>query len=514
MINIVVFGKPKAFESYEFEFEERFITKNENTHIEPYIKPIRQNEVVLHYYTKDDYACYEYYVHANGFDSDRIGGVFGISIKSDKDINLYDAQKHVLIPFRKDLANSFLYNDNSFNTQSIINQISKTQWIDSEQQIIGNVISNSEFIKPTKGLLLLVVPNFEEIANIEPKIKEYDDVFIADNQDIFKDSNNALYLKRANNQVFIVEDGNFVLFTNKKDKNADDSGKKGFERVVTKGNGGKEDGDNDRGFNRGGYSGGDYNGGNYTPPPEKTFWEKHKTVFLSILVTLVVVGVLFLILGGGFKGCSNSETDKNKSGSSKVEPTNPQPEESYVANSVILKPQAKPIKVSWDVEPTPIKMVDGQNKTTTLKSEISLNISGAGKDYVYIDGTVLKVTSRPDKDTKVTVIAYLNMTELGRQEYTIAKKEVVTSLPIQQTPSKNGNKIPKDFRGSPRTIDQFITDLENTLNNDKSKADWVQGECQKIINGEYGTEYKNNSKAVVLRDKAKSSKGGNASSAF
>ena len=516
MKNIVVFGKPRTFESYEFEFGERLVTKNENTHIEPYIKPICPKEAVVHYYVKENYICYEYYARANGFDSDRIGGVFGVGIKSDKDIKLFNAQKNVLLPFCEDLSNSFLYNNNSFNTQSIINQVSKTQWSEEEQEKIDDSIDNVPITKATKGLLLLVVSNFAEIANIESKIKEYSDVYIADNPDIFKDSNNGLYLKKSNNLIFTVEDGNFVPYKKAK---KEESGRKGFVKEGYKGNEGDGSSEERKGFVRGGvYKGNDNSsGGDYDPPPPlpptETWWQRHSKTVYAIVVTLIVVGIIFLILNGGFKSCSSTNSgnvsgDGRDTGSSGGAVEQIQNQENFVANSVQLASYDKPIEKELQLNPKPIR-TDG-NSTSTVSSEILLELSEKNANYAIIKDNILIVKNRPNTDVKVTVIAKLksNGVELGRKEYIIAKKvEEKKETPKVETPKVEtltpASKIPKNFKGQERTIDQFITDLENTLKNEADKATWVQNECQKIINGDYGIEYKNNDKAIVLRDKAK-----------
>lgn len=47
-------------------------------------------------------------------------------------------------------------------------------------------------------------------------------------------------------------------------------------------------------------------------------------------------------------------------------------------------------------------------------------------------------------------------------------------------------------------------DYLNYLRKDLDKSpEWVRDECQKIINGDYGDEYKNDAQAILLRDEAK-----------
>ncbi|GHT29883.1 hypothetical protein AGMMS49574_07920 [Bacteroidia bacterium] len=440
MKNIVVFGKPRTFESYEFEFEEQLAIKNENTHIEPYIKPIHQKETVFHYYVKEDYACYEYYTRANGFDSERIGGVFGVGIKSDKDIKLFDAQNNVLLPFCKDLSDSFLYNGNSFNTQSIINQISRTQWSDDELRTIGNVIGNMPFAGATKGLLLLVVSDFSAIEQIESKIKEYSDVYIADNPDIFKDSNNSLYLRKSNNLIFTVEDGLFVPYKKVK---KEESSKKGFVKEEYKGNNEEER----RGFVKEDIDNSSNSDAltpplpnptppNPTPPNPTSWWQRNSKTIYATIGTLIVVGIIAIIFNDGFKesadgGSSNVSSSGKDTDSGIVK--RPEPE-TFVANSVQLANYDKPINDFLELNPVPLYN-SSNNQTSTVSNDISLELSGVGISYAKIVGSTLKVMSNPNSDTKVTVIAKLNHTELARKEYIIAKK-IITGNTNSQTVSQ------------------------------------------------------------------------------
>ena len=450
MKNIVVFGKPKAFESYEFEFEERLTTKKENTHIEPYIRPIDLKKAVLHYYVKENYVCYEYYARANGFTSDRIGGVFGVCIKSDKDIKLFDAQESVLLPFYKDLSDSFLYNNNSFNTQSIINQVSKTEWSPEEQEAIDNVVDNVPFIKATKELLLLVVPDFRKVENIESQIKEYSDVYIADNPDIFKNSDHKLYLKKCNYLIFTVEDDNLVPYKKaKKDENGSDG--TGF-RKPPGGNDNDEGGEDRKGFEKGPYRGNGNSGGGESPLPPgtdtdtkpDTWWTRTLIMVLSIFGTLVVLVVIVLILNSLFSSSSggtsvNVPVGDSGTGSGTVE--QPTEQKNFSANAVKLANYDDPIKESLYLNPIP--MYDGdENKTTTVPNEISLDLSEEGKKYAKIENNNLNVTNKPNQDTKVTVIAKLKQSgeELARKEYTIAKK-VEVNTGSSSTEGEKGSQI-------------------------------------------------------------------------
>lgn len=211
MKDIVVFGKPRAFESYSFEFGDNLAANEENAHIEPLLKPKKQHNAILHYFVKDGFACFEYYTHAKGFESDRDGSTFGIEIKTDKDLNLSDILTKVFEPFWEELASVLLDDDDKFVFPSIIDILKRTIWSNEELQLISSTIYNAPIQNTNKNLLLLVVPDFSKISTIEPKIKEYADVYIADNEDVFKDSINRLLLEKSNNQIFKIEEENIAL---------------------------------------------------------------------------------------------------------------------------------------------------------------------------------------------------------------------------------------------------------------------------------------------------------------
>jgi hypothetical protein len=510
MTNIVVYGKPRRFESYEYSFGSNVATTPEDTHREPVLKPKRYDDAVLHYFVKDDYAGLEYYTRAKGFDGDRDGLVFGLALKSDQDFNLTDTVENVLMPFWEDLAGALLDNNNKFCTDNILNTLRSTQWSADEIHTIQSTAKHTPIKQPNKELLLLVAPDVAEISKFEVQIKDFSDVYIADNSEIFKDPINNIVLQAANNQIFIITNDTITQLIETK-QGGDGVKKKRATMWGSKKNGeGSHNGHSTSGNDDGvGFGNGHGN-------RNKTGYNLVKKA-LIVIVFIVPIICVILFFSGSFKSCSNPEFDGNGSGSGGETPSSEaveqskEAQETFVANSVQLQPLNAAIKHSWNLKPTPLYNGSAE-QCLTQASEISLELLGAGTEFVTIEGTTLKVgTEKPTTDTKVTVIAKLNSTELGRQEYTIAKRATTPSNTT--TPPTVESKIPKDVEGKPRTIDQFITDLESTLRKNASKATWVQNECQKIINGEYGKEYKNNSKAVNLRDEAKR-KATAASSAF
>ena len=210
MIEVVVFGKPKSFESYAFDFGDSQVRETENSHHEPIVKPIDYNDIVFHYYQKDDIAGWEVYRRCKGYDAERPGIIFGVGIKSDKDFGLIDTMGNLLKPLWEDFAQAFLDKNYKFQFESIVNALKTTKWSPEEEEKVRNNVSK-ESIKTAnqeRPLLLLTIENPNEIKTIEDIIKEYNDVYIASNTDIFKNLiNKDVLAKQANNEIYTVKDG-------------------------------------------------------------------------------------------------------------------------------------------------------------------------------------------------------------------------------------------------------------------------------------------------------------------
>ncbi len=206
MKKIIVFGKPRSFESYEFEFDDNSATNNKaNSHIEPLLKPT-QNQAVLHYFVKDGCVCLEFYNYAKAFDTDRQGCIFGVGIKTDKDLNLSYTINKVLIPFWKVFAGAFLNENDNFSDSTIIDALQVTKFGEEERHLIGNTTNNMLYVKPEKNKVLLLVADLDEIKVVESQIKKYSDIYIAGNQEIFKDDINKL-LRSKNNLIYEIKEG-------------------------------------------------------------------------------------------------------------------------------------------------------------------------------------------------------------------------------------------------------------------------------------------------------------------
>lgn len=209
MVNFVVFGKPRAFESYEYVFDGDKLSV-ENTHREPILKPKQYGEPILHYFVKDGYAGLEYYTRAKGYESERDGIVFGVCMKSETDFNIMNTVSTILQRFWIDFASALLDESNKFIEDSIISKLKNTQWSQSEIDIL----QRTSLCRPTstskKGILLLVSPQLDDIKLIEDYIKEYENVYISDNPRVFKEKMNDIVLREASNQIFKIEDEKIV----------------------------------------------------------------------------------------------------------------------------------------------------------------------------------------------------------------------------------------------------------------------------------------------------------------
>lgn len=233
MVEVVVFGKPRSFESYEFDFGVHRVQEVENSHHEPIIKPVGYSDIIFHYYQKEGIAGWEVYRRCHGYDSDRPGIVFGVGIKSDKDFGLIDTMRNLIMPLWEDFAQAFLDKNYKFQFESIVNALKTTKWSAEEEEKVRNNVSKEDIktASQEKLLLLLSVDNPGEIKAVEGLIKEYNDVYIASSPDIFQNLiNKDVLAKQANNEIRIVKDGKIVsLQKPEAEKSSDDkNGNKGW----------------------------------------------------------------------------------------------------------------------------------------------------------------------------------------------------------------------------------------------------------------------------------------------
>lgn len=382
MIEVVVFGKPKSFESYAFDFGDSQVRETENSHHEPIVKPIDYNDIVFHYYQKDDIAGWEVYRRCKGYDAERPGIIFGVGIKSDKDFGLIDTMGNLLKPLWEDFAQAFLDKNYKFQFESIVNALKTTKWSPEEEEKVRNNVSK-ESIKTAnqeKPLLLLTIENPNEIKTIEDIIKEYNDVYIASNADIFKNFiNKDVLAKQANNEIYTVKDGKIEplqKYDSKKPTRKDEQEEN--KSWITWIWGGK-------GSNSSSTSG-----------------DKNNPKIPSKLIAAVTtIAIIIAILCFIFKP---KPADKIKLAEA--------PTTGYIFDGFNLQPT----------------LYHGNSKRTSIDlKDITWKIEGDGERYIRImDNNEIAInpvfnTEKPRQDQSVTIIAYYKERELGRETYTLGK---------------------------------------------------------------------------------------------
>lgn len=209
MVDIVVFGKPRSFESFSFDFEGHSGKSLVNAHGEPVIKPTGWEQQILHYYVKNDKLCFEYYIRASSCSADRAGSMLGIGIITDKDISLYEALC-VLGSFLNDFCVSFLDN-RKFKKESIVNELQTTKWSDSEVKSVINLIKNTSFVKPSGESLAMVVSDLSDIKHVESDIKQYSEAYIVNDKKVFEVSEHSDYLNKCNKKIFTIDDKGCIV---------------------------------------------------------------------------------------------------------------------------------------------------------------------------------------------------------------------------------------------------------------------------------------------------------------
>lgn len=497
MFNIVVFGKPRSFESLEFELENpKQDTKTwENSHPEPSIKPIEYGRALFHYFRKENIEYWEVYLRCKGFDSDRDGIILGVGIKSDKNISLIKSVK-TITEWLYFFVEKYINNDGEwkFKFNTIVDKLKNIKWTDEDKQAIKDFIK--EPIKkdgPSTDTTLLVANGLDELLSVEDNIKDFSDIYIADNADIFINRiNSTTYTKRANGKFFIVKDGKICSPPKEEGTTTIPEGPDNtpaIKTIFTILFGGRDNGK-------------PIEPSVDTPPPAIN----RKFLYAAALVSIIIIAVLFFI----FKpkpadriefseapetGCitsdfnlspkllhGNSERTSTKltdivwtvegDGSNYIvfdtinhsitfsdeyyikKPKNELPltitaklndselgRVSYTlekyklpqADKVLMKPCTKAIKTEWNM--APILSCKGSKDVSTTLADIEFVPEPIG--IVEIENGKLKVKTQPETETKVTVKAFLNGTLIGEQIYKIDKKEI-------QEPIANQPKVKID----------------------------------------------------------------------
>jgi len=385
MINIVVFGKPNSYESYEYEFDGESFQNKENTHLEPAIKPQNFNDIVLHYYSKDGIIGCELYTRCYGYSSERQGIIFGVGLKSDHDFEIIEAIEKLLKPFWSDLASVFLDSSNKYISPSIVNSLKNTQWSDDEIQLVTSIKKNVEAPKAKyhDGILLLVASEMSKINDVESKIKEFSDVYIVSNAEVFKEPNNQSVLnKQAGDKIFQIEDKTIKQISGAQSPS---DGKKKLPQW-DKGGSSKQpfttNGDDKTGGETGGTIG---NGGGSVKHPYD--WKKIMTR-VGLAAAIILVACLI------FKPFIHKQGEQK--------------------DTIVLSP-------SQDINK---ELIICNNN----KESYTWEIEGSGKNYVEIDQTgqkvIIKLIQQPNKDKDITITVKSGSTQIGQQSYKIRKKEL------------------------------------------------------------------------------------------
>lgn len=397
MIDIVVFGKPRSFESYEYYFDRDTKVKNpENSHQEPSIKPTESTDVpILHYNAKNGVLTWEVYKYCHGYQSARNGIVLGVGLKSDKDFSLTHTRETILQPFWEDFANALLDRNRKFKTESIVTILKdKTTWTPEDKQNIKSSINGNGTSIPSvdnNDTVLLVAPDLDEISTVETEIKAKKNVYIASDESVFRHlCNQDILQKEANNQIHIIKEGKIQKKQESKPVSKDkqkwyhklgwskttadppvaspQKGSNGDDNTGSQGNGNGKDGVN------------------------------RKFLYAAALVSIIIIAVLFFI----FK---------------------PKPADRI---EFAEAPETGCITSDFNLSP---KLLHGNSERTSTKlTDIVWTVEGDGSNYIVFDTINHSITfsdeyyiKKPKNELPLTITAKLNDSELGRVSYTLEK---------------------------------------------------------------------------------------------
>lgn len=208
MTSIIVFGKPRSFESYEY-----FLNSNAscraNFHAEPLLKPNIQFPGIFHFYTADGFAFYEYYTHTQGYETDRGGLIYGVCIKTRQNLNLFKAKESIMYFYN--IFQPFLLENNRFKVAGLLDALQKLsiEWDKNDIEQIQGIENNVQVSeKSNKEILLLEVPNLKDISVVDAQVKKFAEVYIFENKEILVE--NSYVLKAANNKIFKILKGKIV----------------------------------------------------------------------------------------------------------------------------------------------------------------------------------------------------------------------------------------------------------------------------------------------------------------
>lgn len=470
MINIVIYGKPRAFESHDFCFEDKDgSTFTDNSFPEPSLKPKHFDELVIHYFSNNGYAGVECYNRAKGYESDRDGIVFGIALKTDHDFAITKVIENILKPYWSDFASALLNDEDRFIRPTILEILNGTKWDKNDADNIKGSIEASSSHVPTKNMCLLYLPDLDQIPIIESQLKDFKDVYISANLDIFKDSINKVVLNQTQGQICTVENGTIVEIKNSNNTDTDVRKRKkwpwGTRQTSYSKDGNDDSSDSGNGKNK---------------------WKNKIAVFAMAFVA--IVALLLMIM----KPWQSS--DENT----------PEVEEEKVAElerdfHVLFNDYDKPIESELNLDPR----FEG-NSGAVVKNDISYKVDK--EEFVIIEQNgekyMLKVKESPENEIKVTVKAYYDETDVGSKEYRIAaKRKTGTGTNVGNVPGRKPTN--PDIGG--KTIDDYLYCLETYDLPKPNKRNDVIGICERIIKSkDYDQTYIE--KAKEIKEKAETGK--------
>ncbi len=497
MISIVIYGKPRAFESHEYGFDDDKTSSVDNSFPEPLLKPKNYEEMVLHYFARSGYSGIECYNRVKGFESERDGIVFGIALKTDHSFDITDVFDNILLRYWSDFASVLLNQDDAFLHASILDVLNGTKWDEEDVSLLQETIKQKPSQTPSKKICLLFAPQIEQISKVESLLKEYEDVYISANPDIFKDPINNVVFKLAKGKINTIEDGTIVEMVSESSlTSSGHSGKKtpyewGGNRKDSSGvSGGGATG---KGKDASGISGGGSvsKEKNWGVGSGKSTDEKGRGIrTVALFSVLVVLCGLFLILNpfGNKQESGSPGTDKGGGGQT------PEASVGVVGGSIVnngvsvsFNPYKKDINKSLQLN---ISLSKPEN-SSVVSSDIS--VEHDHPDLVEIkeeDGKYfLKVKKNPESRTSVTVTARYSGQIVGQQTYGIAPRKkdpttptsshkhqyegirIVYSQGSEQTYFSIGQKIDvtaKDSKGIIVRMDDGVWTLPDGIKNSSS----------------------------------------------
>lgn len=425
MINIVIYGKPRAFESHEYGFDADNASAVDNSFPEPILKPKNYREMVLHYFSRDGYSGLECYNRAKGYESERDGIVFGIALKTNHDFDITKVVDNVLVRYWSDFASVLLNEEERFAYPSILSVLNGTKWEEEDVLNIRSSIEQAPPRVPNKKICLLYAPEYDQICAVESQLKDYSDVYVSDNLDIFNDSINNVVTNLTGGKIHTIKDGTIVEYHKgnssstyfpRKDPYKWGGGKKTPKEkennissdLGTTGEGGGDDSVNRKGM-----------------------------IAMAIAAVIVACVVLFFVFRspesedvGSQKGTDITTT--TGAGGGNASGTSLTPSLSEEENvKVEFKTYKNPIKQIYDITPK----FDKSENSSVVSGDITYEIDHSDIVKIKWDNNKLKlnVIKQPDNETTVTVIAKYNGKEVGSQQYIIAKKETATTQPPQNS---------------------------------------------------------------------------------